>query len=189
MNTSREEQQLRQFQDLIDQCASLLSTMDTLQLNALIERFSAEIDSKRTLNYLVDGPSLLSCLISRHIVRPDNLTALIAMAEVADRSDIKQSIDNYYPQPRSSNQSNISLTDDGNFNIGHYQDNVILITISISIAFMIVSSNIQHDWRNLARQLALAELDIARINASNSDNQSAASQVTILKNELFKSEK
>lgn len=121
MNTSREDQQIQQFQELIEQCNGLLSTMDTCQLNALIERFSAEIDSRRTLNYLVDGPSLLSCLISRHIVRPDNLTALITVAEVADRSDLKQSIDNYYPSPLSSHQSKDSLTDDGNLQNVCYQ--------------------------------------------------------------------
>ncbi len=116
---STSHQQLQRFQELIEECNSLLAGMDTLQLHALIERFSAEIDSRQTLNYLVDGPSLLTCLIARHVVRPDNLTALIAMAEVADRSDLKRSIDRYY-SPHLSSHPGQSVIDEGIRNSIHY---------------------------------------------------------------------
>ncbi|XP_046440806.1 uncharacterized protein LOC124191559 isoform X2 [Daphnia pulex] len=143
------------FHELIEECSNMLARMDTLQLNALIERFSAEIDSRQTLNYLVDGPSLLTYLISRHVVRPDNLSALIAMAEVADRSDLKQIIGRYCHSPPSSS---------------HPKDMSMLIDN--------VSEGIQNDWRNLARQLTLAEFDIANIQASTSnDQQLAASEM------------
>ena len=101
------------FHELIEECNKMLARMDTLQLNALIERFSAEIDSRQTLNYLVDGPSLLTYLISRHVVRPDNLSALIAMAEVADRYDLKQIIGRYFYSPSSHSEDISALIDNG----------------------------------------------------------------------------
>ena len=103
-------QQFR-FQELIERCSSLLAGMDIFQLNVLIECFSAEIDSRRTFNYLVNGPSLLTYLITRHVVRHDNLSALVPMADVADQSDLKNSIDRYsflLSDPESS-----SVIDDG----------------------------------------------------------------------------
>lgn len=117
---STSNQELQRFQELIAECKNLLAGMDTLQLHALIERFSAEIDSRQTLNYLVDGPSLLTCLIARHVVRPDNLTALIAMAEVADRSDLKRSIDRYSYSPPLSSHPGQSIIDEGIRNSIHY---------------------------------------------------------------------
>jgi hypothetical protein len=114
--SAAENRHLR-FHELIEECNSMLARMDTLQLNALIERFSAEIDSRQTLNYLVDGPSLLTYLISRHVVRPDNLSALIAMAEVADRSDLKQIIRRYCYSPSVSSYSEdtSALIDNGEY--------------------------------------------------------------------------
>lgn len=179
MNSNQAEQQ--RFQELINECNHLLAAMDTLQLNALIERFSAEIDSRRTLNYLVDGPSLLACLIARHVVRPDNLTALIAMAEVANRSDIKQSIDRYYyPSTLSSHQASLSVIDDG---ISNYSSSVLEFSNCNddldSKVFVIVSSSIEHDWRNLARKLGLPEQQISNIDSTTYDHQTAALQVTL----------
>ena len=101
------------FHEFIEEWNKMLARMDTLQLNAFIERFSAEIDSRQTLNYLVDGPSLLTYLISRHVVRPDNLSALIAMAEVADRSDLKQIIGRYFYSPSSHSEDISALIDNG----------------------------------------------------------------------------
>lgn len=103
------------FQELIEECNRLLATMDTLQLNTLIERFSSEIDPERTLNYLVDGPSLLSCLITRSVVRPDNLSALVAMAEVAHRADLRENIDRFNDSPpRPSLPASPSIMEHGN---------------------------------------------------------------------------
>lgn len=103
MNTC--ENQELPFQELIAECNTMLARMDTLQLNTLIERFGEEIDSRQILNYLVDGRSLLTYLLSRHIVRPDNLSALVAMAEVAERSDLKQIIGRYCYSPSGSSDS------------------------------------------------------------------------------------
>lgn len=156
MNTC--ENQELPFQELIAECNTMLARMDTLQLNSLIERFGEEIDSRQILNYLVDGRSLLTYLLSRHIVRPDNLSALVAMAEVAERSDLKQIIGRYCYSPSGSCDS---------------ED-----TCAIDNVFAYVSETIQNDWRNLARQLTLAEFDIANIQASTgNDQQLAASEM------------
>lgn len=102
------------FQELIAECNRMLERMDTLQLNTLIERFGREIDSRQILNYLVDGRSILTYLLSRHIVRPDNLSALVAMAEVAERTDLKQIIGRYcYPPLASSDSESTRVVDNG----------------------------------------------------------------------------
>ncbi|XP_057366668.1 uncharacterized protein LOC130687507 [Daphnia carinata] len=156
MNTC--ENQELPFQELIAECNTMLARMDTLQLNTLIERFAEEIDSRQILSYLVDGRSLLTYLISRQIVRPDNLSALVAMAEVAERSDLKQIIGRYCYSPSGSSD----LED----------------TCVIDNVLTCVSETIQNDWRNLARQLTLAEFDIANIQASTgNDRQLAASEM------------
>ncbi|KAI9557638.1 hypothetical protein GHT06_017466 [Daphnia sinensis] len=154
------------FQELIAECNTMLSRMDTLQLNTLIERFGEEIDSTQILNYLVDGRSLLTYLLSRHIVRPDNLSALVAMAEVAERSDLKQIIGRYCYSPSGSSDLETPVQ-----------------SIMVRKILAYVSETIQNDWRNLARQLTLPEFDIANIQASTgNDQQLAASEIL----ELFR---
>lgn len=175
------EDHRQRFQELIDECNSLLATMDTLQLNTLIERFSAEIDSGRTLNYLVDGPSLLTCLITRSVVTPDNLSALAAMAEVAHRSDLKRNIDHFNYSPSLTSLPDCpSLIDDG---ICHqllfsFQKCLIVhLSDLFRQVFELVSTSIHNDWRNLARQLGVMEYQITQIYASTREPQLATLQV------------
>ena len=70
-----------------------LSDLKAQDLASVLCRFRSEIASKRAANHLKDGRSLLTCLAARHILRPDDLSALDLVAQLLNRPAILPAAD------------------------------------------------------------------------------------------------
>lgn len=105
----QDREQSKLFQQMVDDCADLLSDLPQDQIDGLVRHFECQIDSRRTARYLIDARALLTCLIARYVLTPDNLLPLIVVAEMADKPDVKQAVDRF-----RNTSSSVRIMDEGN---------------------------------------------------------------------------
>lgn len=87
----------RNFLDLIEECCHVLSEWkaDTYQISVLNERLGFKFTCDRDQEQQLSGPSIIAIMLAHHLIEPDNVEALILLADIAANLDLKDTVNRY----------------------------------------------------------------------------------------------
>ena len=93
------ERRNNNFLDLIEDFCHALADWraNANQISALNEHFGFKFTGDR--NGLLTGPSIIAIMLAHRLIEPDNISALIHLADVAGRPDLKDLLNGYTYAP------------------------------------------------------------------------------------------